>query len=400
MKIAISSRILGTQKHLVNSDERERFQWVSNIPDDAWILDDIPAIRDLRSISEAIGADVFDFLKTPHGSVWREILKNNKEDMIGIPWVDVIPSDQFKRYLLDALDQLWMITRDEIDGYYMNEFVSNRELLLRLKRSAIDKDIIQNLMKDKLISNKSELQKFYSDDGFSPTVNYCQSGSITGRLTIKSGPNILTLKRSNRSIFKSRYPGGRLIQIDIVSLEPRIALSVSESEIPYDIYSWVRDNVLMGEVTRNQAKIATISCLYGMSAWALSKRLPDTIDAQNVLSDVKAYFDIPFLESRLKDQYKRSGFIENFYGRRIKSGDAFVNHYLQSTGVDVSLQSFKWLINRIDEEGISAIPVFVIHDAIILDVESGVDKIADIIKDGIPVPKLNKNFPVTIENIC
>lgn len=400
MKIVISCRILGTQKHLLNSDEGESFKWVSDIPDDAWVLDDRPVVRDLKAISDATGRDVFSFSKTPHGCAWKEILKKHKGESIDIPWADVIPTGQFKRYLLDALDQLWMISREEIDGYYMNEFISNRELLLSLHRAAVDRDIIQDLLSDDLTVNKSELKKFYSDDGLSPAVRYGQSGSITGRLIIKEGPNILTLKKSNRKIFKSRYPGGSLIQIDIVSLEPRIALAVADKEIPGDIYSWVRDNVLMGEVTRNQAKIVTISCLYGMSAWSLSKRLPDSIDARQALSDVREYFDIPYMESNLKRQYNKNGFIKNFYNRRIKSGDAFVNHYLQSTGVDVSLESFRWVIDKLKTEKINAIPIFVIHDAIILDVKSGVDKIKDIVSDGIPIQKLNKKFPVTVENIC
>ena len=77
-----------------------------------------------------------------------------------------------------------------------------------------------------------------------------------------------------------------------------------------------------------------------------------------------------------------------------------MNHYLQSTGVDVSLESFRWIIDKLKTEKINAIPIFVIHDAIILDVKSGVDRIKDIVSDGIPIQKLNKKFPVTVENIC
>ena len=82
-----------------------------------------------------------------------------------------------------------------------------------------------------------------AEDGSNPTLNtfdhepsglmqpvvYDQMGSITGRLTVSSGPQILTLKREYRSILKPSRRGRRLLMADFVSHEPRVALVIGNS---------------------------------------------------------------------------------------------------------------------------------------------------------------------------
>ena len=69
----------------------------------------------------------------------------------------------------------------------------------------------------------SSLRTFLPDDtGQAKKVRYDQIGTTTGRLTVKSGPAILTLPQKYRDVISSRYDQGKVIQIDFVSVEPRV----------------------------------------------------------------------------------------------------------------------------------------------------------------------------------
>jgi len=394
VSIVIAGSYLGTDQHLLY--DGDHYRWISDIPDDSWMFgfDDS---RDLREIATAMGFEIGGFESSPHSKAFSKIISG-----IPIPWIHTMPSDQFQKQLSGLVDQLWMLTNDNYVGYYMKEFVINRETLDSLSTPMIDVDEFDRVCDLYSASHKiQEIKKFKPDsDGFSPKTRYNLAGSITGRLTVSSGPNILTLKKEHRSIFKSRFMGGKIIQVDISSLEPRIALGIAKKQAPDDIYTFVRDSVLSGDVTRNQAKVAVLSCIYGGGAWSLSKRLPDNLDSHSVLSSVKSYFNISKLHNRLKREYHQRGLIKNLYGRPIRSGEALVNHYLQSTGVDVSFDVFRSILSKLNEFNFEHIPVYVIHDAIVLDITSeSLRGLREIVQDGIYVESVGSSFPVKIEII-
>ena len=394
MSIVIAGSYLGTGQHLLY--DGDSYKWISDIPEESWIFGSGDS-RDLREIATAMGFEIGGFESSPHSKAFSKMISG-----VSIPWMHVMPRDQFQKQLSDLVAQLWMLTNDNYVGYYMKEFVINRETIDGLSPPVIDVDEFDRICDLYRTSHKlQEIKKFKpAADGFAPITRYNLAGTITGRLTVSSGPNILTLKKEHRSIFKSRFTGGKIIQVDISSLEPRIALGIDQKHAPDDIYTFVRDSVLSGDVTRNQAKVAVLSCIYGGGAWSLSKRLPDNLDSHNVLSSVKSYFNIPKLHNRLKREYSQAGMIKNLYGRPIRSGEALVNHYLQSTGVDVSFDVFRSILSKLNEFNFEHVPVYVIHDAIVLDVtRESLQGLREIVQDGIYVESVGSNFPVKIEII-
>ena len=89
--------------------------------------------------------------------------------------------------------------------------------------------------------------------------------------------------------------------------------------------------------------------------------------------------------------------IRNKYGRRIALPDSsdgtLLNSYLQSTGVDVALWGFLEIVNRLNEEW--AVPVAVLHDALILDVtKEFAQKIGESL--AVQVPGYIGKFPLKI----
>lgn len=396
MKVTILNSTLGTPRHLVH--DGTEFSWASSIPSDSWVYPGVSGHRDLLPIAEALGEKISGFEDTPHAVAWESMTRGRD---VRIPWMHAIPPDQFQRYLSGILDQLWMIIRTENDSYYMNEFVINRGMLESLCPPIVDKLLIENFLIDATDKSRADLLKFLPDEsGRAPHSSYTQSNTVTGRLTATSGPNILTLKRKYRGMMRSEFKNGSIVQADIVSLEPRIALCVAQKTPPEDIYDTIMNDVLGGEVSRSQAKIATLGCIYGMSPWTLSKKLPESLDARDILMRIRDYFDIPHLERGLKREFREKGFIENIYGRRVPAGDALVNHFLQSTGADASLLAFSMLKSKLDDLNARFKPLYIIHDAILLDLDaSALASLREITSSGLEVPKFKQRFPIKIEFI-
>jgi DNA polymerase I-like protein with 3'-5' exonuclease and polymerase domains len=319
---------------------------------------------------------------------------------VDIPWMHVMPKGMFHKQLLSLLDQLWSVIREEHDQYYMNQFLSNRELLMALQQPLVDVPHLRKVIEGAGLK-RGEILKFLPEKGdVSPRSIYNQTGSITGRLTIESGPNILTLKREHRRILKSRFEGGKIIQIDISSLEPRIALAVAGKESPDDVYNFIGDKVLKGSLTRDQVKIAVLSCMYGASAWSLSKQIPKELDAKKILMEIKRYLKIPSLQRDLEKQIDKLGYIKNLCGRKIRSHESVVNHFLQSSGVDVSFNIFSQIIDDLQKNNINFVPIYVIHDALVLDI-GGTDykNILELTNIAYKADKLEGIFPVKVEII-
>jgi len=396
MEVVISKRLLGTSLHLCH--DGESFSWIKSPSDSSWVLGFEDHVRDIGLVAKAIGTDLTIPEKSPHSNALRSILKSRLEN---IPWIHVMPKRDFNKIISELLEQLWLIIKEQSDGYYMNQLLFNRELLMQLQRATVDIAAIKEISSDTSNLKSQEVLRFLPKTGrHSPRTVYDQCKTVTGRLTVSQGPNILTLKKENRRILTSSFSNGKIVQLDISSLEPRIALGLFESDIPEDIYKFIGENVLDRKLTRDQVKVAVLSCIYGTGYRSLSKLLPEGFDAKNILLSVKRYFNINELKLSLEKEFKKTGKIRNLYGRDIKSGDSVVNHFLQSSGVDVSFNIFSQLIKRFREKRIKFKPIYIIHDAIVIDIASGFEKdIDECIADGFKVKNLDCNFPVKIEPI-
>jgi hypothetical protein len=134
----------------------------------------------------------------------------------------------------------------------------------------------------------------------------------------------------------------------------------------------------MSKVTRAAVKQAVISALYGSSSSALVEALGGRREAQGLIREVKEYFHVPELAARLRSEMSKSGDrMHNYFGRPlldIKPDDPdsrLISYYVQSSAVDVSLLGFKDFTARVASHGI--VPIYVIHDAILLDVPPGAE---------------------------
>lgn len=402
MQICIHRKLIGTERHLIHSKIENSYTWSSHIPEDAWLFGKSEKfLNSLDTIISALGLDISLFPGDGHIKAWENLGKNRDNVM----WSYALPGGMFQDYVSLLLDQLWCVLDGINDTYYTQEFLVGRNLILNLKRASIDRKKYDKFVSDsKNTRGLRSIKTFLPEsDGFTKEIIYSQTSSVTGRLTVKSGPSILTAKKETRSVIKSRHPRGIVAQIDFKSLEPRILLLSQGRPAGNDIYVDILNNALKGTTTREVAKKATLGSIFGMSAkkFKTVAGIPEE-NSRTILRDVRKYFGISGIGKQLHDEYQENGFISNIYGRKIfpSSGErhVLINNKIQSSGVDVALIGFYKLMRKFKEISNEISPLFLVHDAIIIDFpEDDLEKIKEITSLGVRIPGLSGTFPLSFE---
>jgi len=294
---------------------------------------------------------------------------------IAPPWAMVLGRRKFAARVRKISKAAQEVIKDPEVVRYVSTYKEGNSVLRSLQRPRIDVERMRQHRAGSSggLAQLSALASFSPDDeGLAPPIEYDRAETSTGRLKVSRGPAILTLQKECRDIIVSRA-GGAICEVDFVSLEPRVALSVMGVEAPRDIYEGVRARLNMSGLTRDVVKQAVISALYGSSSAALAESLGGRSAAQGLIREVKSYFRVPELVAKLRSEMTRSGDrLHNYYGRPLpdaKESDPdtkLISHYLQSTAVDVALLGFKDLATRLNSHRVA--PIYIIHDAILFDV--------------------------------
>ena len=393
MNLCLLSGLLGTERNLLY--DGTCYSWVNVIPDDAWTVGQSNIPSDLLWSMSTAGIPLPRFPNDSQRAPWK-ILRVNKD--VGVPWSLSLPSKTFKELLSDMVSRLWSFLNDESNRYYLDDLKQHRELLESFLPAKIDTARFHKHFHDLDQSSlKASLEKFSPDRlGFIQKISYDQGGSVTGRLTIRDGPNILTLKKKYRDIFQSQFSNGQLIQVDIRSLEPRIAMYLAGQKCEGDIYKSIFDQLGI-PLEREVAKKLIISMLYGMTPRNLRKIMPQHLEITKISKEIRSFFQIQTLEEKIQYQIKDKDYFTNHYGRKLKKSNSLINHFLQSTGVDISLYSFSYLIKELQKNKCNFYPLFVIHDAVILDIDNkDLNILTQIVNNGLVVPEFDQHFPAKI----
>ena len=221
---------------------------------------------------------------------------------------------------------------------------------------------------------------------------YCHVSSKTGRVKIVEGQNYLVMKRDDRVNLSSSYVNGKIYEIDIVSLEPRVMLHYLEIEQTADIYDYIKDKLgLVSE--RSAIKLGVLACMYG----AADKTIKSMSGMNKTdIKKLKEYFQIKDLISRLESEYKDNGHIKNAYGRPIYDNHSILNYFVQSSSADCACLAFDELLESF--KGCLIRPIAFIHDSIIIDCHPNHFDMIDNIKN-IYEYRININLPVKVKVI-
>ena len=190
MKTCISKCVLGSEKNLLIEDDS--FTWSSKTPEGYWILGDEKNPRSLDIISRAVKQYVElspgdEWIKT-----WGQITDGSSDPM----WSKMLPDNTYRKYVSRVVDDTRMLLNSIDDTYFIKEFLIGRELILGLCSAKINEIRFYKLLNEVPESKMGAISSFRPDkNGFASKPTYDQTSSSTGRLTITSGPNILTLNK-------------------------------------------------------------------------------------------------------------------------------------------------------------------------------------------------------------
>jgi len=315
------------------------------------------------------------------------------------PWSMVLPPSKYKRFFNDIVKHA-QDYQDVSTDYYQTTWVPGSKILNSLKPAKVDGNKVSEIVAASAVSSHVVESFRPRTGGYASPIKYDRFGTVTGRLTVESGPNILLLKKDYRLIIKSTFRGGKILSIDFSSLEARILLYESGNDcFEFDLYGMLARQ--FGNMPRNLVKAAVLSVLYGSSRSSVALHLGISEEkVVDVIRRIEKYIDTKAIVQRLRNQYESSGYIKNRYGRQLQvdkpQDNIFVSYYAQSTGVDVSLMGFSRVFESLGSNGIR--PLFVLHDALILDVHP--NRVQDVMQvDRINVPGYDQTFPLKIEEI-
>lgn len=326
-----------------------------------------------------------------------------------VPWDKVLPKNVYAQIEAHEQAETKRIL-DEIGpdmDYYKSIYTKTKSVFDHLQPAKV------NFVKHKMYSIQEDasahLSNWNADKyGFLPVPKYVLDETVTGRMKIKSGPNILLLPKKYRDILTSRFgSNGSIWYLDFTSLEPRVALSVksyidnhsligsvpliklldlrTDDPLPKDVYSLALKTLkLSSEVSRDDIKQIVLSQLYGQSKSHTIEALEKhkVRDPEEVVDMVNDFFGIDALRQFVVQGFLKtdSRHLRTFYGRHLTPEDgkphALLNYYVQSTAVDVALLGFAKILDRLAQIPDSLkvlVPIFLLHDALILDVHKDVE---------------------------
>ncbi len=396
----IDGDLLGTHNNFLCDEGR--FSWTATVPDGAYHLSGrIKPMHDrcMDTLLKLNGIEL-DVSPPERFSNAMQLVLSGSTDPV--PWKRVMPEaahrDFMKRLVSGATEAMAKADR----AYYEGTWVPGNEVLRSLRPARVNKHELGALVA-KTIHNTHVVETFWpGEDGFTSPIVYDRFGALTGRLTVKSGPSILTLKKEHRGIIRSVHgKEGRILYVDFSSLEPRVLLYEAGRRCEErDMYAAIGKEL---GYERSAIKGAVITELYGGSKHTLGKQLGIEGKELNVfVKKIEAYFNKSELLERVKKQFIETGHVVNRYGRRVKIDEpldnVFINYYAQSSAVDVALLGFSQLVEHLREKAPRTRPLFLITDALVLDVHDDEVQLVEEI-EALKVPGYVQSFPVKVEHI-
>lgn len=181
----------------------------------------------------------------------------------------------------------------------------------------------------------------------------------TGRQSIESGFNFLTLKKELRKKLTT-VKNHTLFEIDFVSCEPNFYFNsiLNENLGKKNIYEYIAKKFNLN-VDIKKFKNGLIAMLYGAADNTITKISGVKKDK---IKEIKQYMQVEKFKKSIETEFKNNSMFLNFYKRPILDISNPVNYWIQSSVADYCCLAFNQFLN---ENSYLRIHAF-IHDAIIV----------------------------------
>ena len=397
-RFTIDSAVIGTKRHIVG--DSDGYVWSESVPRDSWHFTGEMKIAPTSKCLDTL----LRLEQRSLPSVPERYLTSMRSIVTGscpVPWQLALPQSEFKLFFKNIVQETTDVFSSLPFDYYETAWIPGNRVLSSLRPAAIDTQLFEKYINEN--PGSPGLESFRPKrSGFSHPVEYDRFATRTGRMTVVDGPNILILKKDLRGIIRSSFENGVVAYIDFRALEARVVLAeAGRHSTAEDLYEEISRELFKGVLPRDVVKVAVLAELYGISRGALKSKLGVSDQKlDSFISVIKDYFKVDDLKARLRQQLSETGKIKNRFGRPLSvpegQDNLLVNTYAQSSGVDVSLVGFDYLLKTLGQEGIK--PLFVLHDAIVVDVSP--DRLDDVKSvTSLKVPTYDVPFPVKFEQI-
>jgi len=397
-KFLVHRDVVGALKHI--SYDSGKISWVDDLTAPQWVFDRNEGSVDkcLKILLRVNGLEAEYNPGAVNRKVYSKILPPHVKC---IPWSLCLPSTVYKETLKNFLTSVSLF---DVDSAYYDVGYSNfRRLVSKFKPFRVDEKVLRKLFDEASDSLLVHLDSLLPQaDGFVQPPKYNFFGTRTGRLTVASGPMVLTLPKDRRNLFLAGKKS-RIVQIDFSSLEPRLLAALAKlPAFEGDLYEEISRTCFSGKLTRDRTKVALLGILYGMSVDTLSTHIELPVDdCRVILSTVKRHFKIKELLTRIEKETIGDS-TRNFFGKIIEiNRPSMLNNYVQSSGVDVAHIGFDKLLQDAEFLGIEFKPMFLVHDALVGEVsDEAFSKLSALVSKGFYCSQLNNVFPLTIEDFA
>lgn len=398
-EFVIGSGILGTLRHLSVSDKG--YTWSDDVGSNQWFIDGQFKDEHDRCLDTLFCLNNVNIDLNPSEKFITAMHTVMSGSNLSIPWHKVMPKNAHRCFTEALIENVKVSIAKSSSVYYDKVWVKGNKVTCSLRPALVDKNVLNEFLRSSTGSISSLTSFFPKQGGYVSRVRYNRFGTRTGRITVQSGPQIMTLKKEHRAILKSRWGSdGAIALYDFAALEARVLLYESGKRCDHnDLYDFLNKELFDGRADRNLIKGAVISELYGQSVHALGAKLGIFgTDLYDFVHKIKIYFETKKLLKRIKPQFIASGYILNRYGRMVHIDEPMdhiiINSYAQSTGADISMLGFAKLIDQFKDRKI--VPLFLLHDAIIFDCHKDELKFLDTITH-VNVEGYVQKFPLRFE---
>ena len=382
MKVLIDRSLFGGENHLLVQGSDCAWVSSSHVEHDLYL--DSNEENSLNSFTRLYGVDPMIFIEEKYKKSLCSVGVKNPN------WKLSLPRDVYSRKMNHLFSFMKEMNSFFEKDQYCEIYAEGNYILQNLSRIVPCQELLQRNIGNPTV--KKILGSFAPcSDGFSRPLSYNRTKTVTGRLVVDKGPQVLLLPRDMKSVLKSRYENGSIVWVDFVSLEPRFAKLLCAGSAERDIYTDVMNEYSL-ECGREKVKAAILSTLFGAG---LSK-LTEIVGREAIIikKAIDEYFSLDSI-LRMTGDY-RGGLIKNHFGRPIhlkkSASNVAVNNFIQSSSVDVSLIGFSRLVQ--DSRMPSSVkPLCVIHDALVLDVRNDdIPQLDEIINEGLSITGLGHFF--------
>jgi hypothetical protein len=416
--IYIHKEVLGFKQHLLCLPSGELRRVGEELPDEAILIYGDPSFLEVSKLYSLPFPSSFP--PPSHVKALRTAL--GSQDVSKVPWSLAMPPRAFTESV-KALGKDLVERFGNLDlNYYQTHYKRGNMAFSRLHPAKIDRRAWMVHSSNRDLVTPHVFATFEPDpDGYAEEVIYSRCDTRTGRLKVLEGPNILLLPKEQRNILASRFGfEGQVMHLDYSSLEPRLALLLSNLSSPLppplgypprfcanaqerDLYFMVMRELGITDIPRELVKEVVLSQLYGASYETIMGKLEGVPNPLSLIEALGEFFSLPALRARILKEYEANNrqFIHSYYGRRVDTQGIntymLLNYYIQSTAVDVAMYGFRNILRHI--QGNSGIaPLFILHDALVLDVHKDMlpflSTLCDIGSKNIPLFPSEISFPL------